>query len=247
MSESTPINEDDDLFNFDDMFRRAGKTPAVTVPAVAKPALVSSEALAASSALSARATPIDSPPPGQIAHVKPVVPKLSEALVTAESGFVGQHAASSRRPGAWTLAALLVAAAIQLAFVGIVWRSMSGVGDALREVGDRVAHANELTAAEGQAWQDLSAQAPAPDEGEVALTEAAEEIRQGEYERARARLYSLLSVIDHFDASQRANLASRAQVLAADAFREQADALERALSKAPETSGFIDLPLEKKP
>ena len=47
-------------------------------------------------------------------------------------------------------------------------------------------------------------------------------------------------MIDRFDAAQRAGIASRAQVLAADSYREQADALERQsagfLPAAPETA-----------
>lgn len=182
----------------------------------------------------------------------PLVPAVSNLFTPAPVAASNTATASAprerKRPASFTFLALCIVTLINLALVAIVWRSMSGMDKALENVGKQtaqlpgpeVAH----SPAKPSAWQDLTIEAPRSDEGELALTTAREEIRRGDYERARARLYSLLSVIDRFEVKLRPNLAARAQVMAADSFREQADAIERAAASG-EAPGFVNEGKEK--
>ena len=80
-------------------------------------------------------------------------------------------AAPSRANGA-TLALLAVAALINLLLVGVVWSSMAGLGDVVREVGERAALAQserEPQAEQGPpAWTPTAT--PEQSEGELALS-----------------------------------------------------------------------------
>lgn len=192
---------------------------------------------------------------------RPGAVELAEGPRTraAESGERVRDTASrasntKHRPRA--LSQILLACAVlgNLALVGVVWRSMKDMSAALvrdeapatRSTGHDEEH---LVAPPKHASPDAPVRrapeiepigsaephgtAPDPQEGELALETAAEEIRLGEFERARARLYSLLSVLDRFAPTERSGLASRAQVLVADSYRAQADALER------QVAGFV--------
>ncbi len=251
-TDNPPINEDDDLFNFDEMNRGSSRAAVASTPLAAAPASSIGAAVApvvvatapqpnATSErviATASAAPLPQPapaipsraPPGQLPLVKPVVVKAAEPKVAASRPAPAKASVVRQRPAALTLALLAGALLVNVVLVCVVWRSMTGLDAALRQVGESVAHANDSTATNAakqpSGWQDLEIKSPNSKEGEVTLAAAAEEVRRGEFERARARLYSLLSVIDRFDAAARPNLAARAQVLAADAYREQADALE---------------------
>ena len=192
---------------------------------------------------------------------RPGAVELAEGPRTraAESGERVRDAASrasntKHRPRA--LSQILLACALlgNLALVGVVWRSMKDMSAALvrdeepatRSTGHDEDHlgAPPKHASQGApvsrapeiepiGFAEPQGTAPDPQEGELALETAAEEIRLGEFERARARLYSLLSVLDRFAPTERSGLASRAQVLVADSYRAQADELER------QVAGFV--------
>lgn len=266
-------NEEDDLFNFDGLSLGAKTGAAASAVAAAPAAPIAPAAAHASTplahvastapaaALPTASSPVARPLPaqaagtqGQAAAQLPLVMPVTAKPASAPSfEAAAQPQSSSRakqRPSILTFAALVLATLVNVALVGIVWRSMSSMDSALKEVGARAGQIDEPSEpaplTPSSAWKDLSLLAPKSDEGELALATAAEEIARGEYESARARLYSVLSVIDRFDAKVRSNLASRAQVLAADSFREQADRVEREAA-AVAAPGFVDGPKEKHP
>ncbi len=273
MTTGNITSEEDDLFNFDGLSHGAKPNPpapklatapvASAAPAAAQAATPVSHAastapaaaLPLANAPAARALP--TPVAGAQGHVAGQLPLVAAQLAkpastpTSEASAQVQTASRGKqRPSILTFAALLLATLVNVALVGIVWRSMSSMDSALKEVGERAGRVDEHTdpapPVQPSTWKDLSSLAPKSDEGELALATAAAEIARGEYESARARLYSVLSVIDRFDAKVRSNLASRAQVLAADSFREQADRVEREAG-AIAAPGFIDESKEKHP
>ncbi len=267
-------DEEDDLFNFDGLSHGAKPNapatkvapgPAAPIPSVAPAAVqaatpvahvvttVPTAALPSANAPAGRALPTQAigtqgHVAGQLPLVMPVTAKTASAPISDAAAQIPTASRGKQRPPILTFAALLLATLVNVALVGIVWRSMSSMDSALKEVGERAGRVEEYTQpappAQRSAWQDLSELAPKSDEGELALATAAEEIARGEYENARARLYSVLSVIDRFDAKLRSNLASRAQVLAADSYREQADRVEREAG-AVAAPGFVAESKEK--
>ena len=257
-TDDLPLNEDDDLFNFDDMKPDSAQAPIeaskpegnVAVSIEAKPVATNQAAASKSSAEPARTTPAPAPaipsrePAAQLPLVKPVVFKQTEERVAPSIAEPPTAKVGRQRLSVLTLLLLVLASLVNIVLIGIVWRSMSGMDKALNEVALRVAHANDSNAGDATkkkaAWQSLVVEAPNSDEGELTLAAAAQEIRHGEYERSRVRVYSLLSVIDRFDAKVRPNLEARAQVLAADSFREQAEAVERESASPAGARGVLD-------
>ena len=269
-------DEEDDLFNFDGLShgakpmattQKTASSPvaqvATAAPALAQAATPAANvvsaapaaALPSANAPTARALPTQAAGTqghvaGQLPLVMPVTAKSAIAPISEAALQAPLVSRGKQRPSIITFAALLLATLVNVALIGIVWRSMSSMDNALKEVGERAGrvdeHTEPATPTQPSAWKDLSELAPKSDEGELALATAADEIARGEYESARARLYSVLSVIDRFDAKVRSNLASRAQVLAADSFREQADRVEREAA-AVAAPGFVDGPREKHP
>lgn len=229
--------EEDDLFNFDDLFRGPSKAESATATARVPPALPKPAPAAASAAPAVASTP------SQLPLVRPVTPRppVQTAPLAAAPPVI-----EPRRAGGLNLAALGLATLVNLALVGVVWRSMSGMDSALREVGDQVARASEPSSSTANTprheWQQLMDAAPVSGEGEQALESAAHDLSLGDYERCRVRLYSLLAVVDRFDVKQRSRLTSRAQVLIADSYREQADRVERESATHAGESGFISVP-----
>ncbi len=250
-TETTPLDEADDLFSFDDMMAPGPQQSPVQSP-VQPPAQPSAKAPATEPEIVAVSPePVAARPEPVAAKAEPIkvhADKAPVAVVQEKPKLAAASPRAAQRPSPLTLVAVLVACLLNLALIGVVWRSMSGVGNALREVGDRVAHATEIAAVatpqQPSAWKGNSILAPASDEAELALEMARAEIQNGEFERARARIYSLLSVIDRFEARLRGSIAARAQVLAADSYREQANALEHPSHAG--TAGFIRASTEKK-
>ncbi|HTF87802.1 MAG TPA: hypothetical protein VK843_05290 [Planctomycetota bacterium] len=286
-TENPPINEEDDLFNFDDMNRGSSKAEVVSAPAparapVAAAAAVEVKPVAApvaapvkasadhghvapahspAPAASAAPSPVHAPAPvpvapkapaGQLPLVKPVTVKVAEPL-PARPAPVSIAAPRSKRPGLLTLGLIALALMVNVGLVGIVWRSMSSADDVPHNLPEHLPLAADpippslphvappvATKPPSPAWENLDIKAPVLGEADVALAAATEEIRRGEYENARSRLFSLLSVLDRFEASTRPNIAARAQLLAADAYREQADALEHRQAADVAASGFLD-------
>ncbi|HUR28975.1 MAG TPA: hypothetical protein VM509_12370 [Planctomycetota bacterium] len=227
-------SENEDLFDFDND-RHAAATPSA--PVAAKPAVLQEAPSVAPTQL----------PPAQplVEHVAVTRPAPPAPVVEPRP-----PARTERKNNLPTRALLALAILVNVALVGVVSNSMSGMRSALQEVGE-IARRSNAEGAHGKsgekaAWQELDLEKSASAEAETALTTAALEIRRGEYERARARLYSLLSVIDRFPPSARSNLAARAQVLAADAYREQADAVERQLTTAEPLGQFLEAAPEEK-
>lgn len=270
-NDQAPPDDGDDLFNFDDLIRDSA-SPAAPHAAAAPVAPVSTAAgtpapatASAPSGSSAQAAPAPVTPPNAAPQEKPAAPAVAkpvarvttaaaQAQVAAVKAVVAKppETAPTRevpvprpRSNRWTLIAFAAATAVNLALVGVVWKSMSGVGDALRNVGENVARAQDGGEPRASAWSQITLEAPKADEGELALETAAAEIERGEYERARVRLYSLLSVLDRFDVDLRPNLAARAQVLAADSYRVQADAAEREMLEVSSRAGFVATPSEE--
>ena len=256
-TDSKQPSEDDDLFNFDDLFRApsTGEPAVVTAPAVAQtvfapaPAARTPVATAKPTAtVKPAAATQPTPTNAQLPVVKAVAPKVAEAPTAKLAAPLAMPPSETRRASPLTLVAVGMAMLVNLALIGIVWRSMSGMDAALREVGDHVARASEPAAHEQivkpQTWQALVIEAPTDGEAERALESAAADVRLGEFELARTRLYSLLSVIDRFDVKLRASLTSRAQVLIADTYREQADRVEHETAADAAQSGFMKLSQE---
>ena len=266
-TEDPSINEDDDLFNFDGLSRStseiatsataatatAAKSAHATAPKVPAPALPTPVATKATSERSTAALPAAAAPaapavltsttPGQLPLVKPVVAKAVEPRSAAPAAPLAPVRASGKRPAALTFGLLGIAMLLNIALVGVVWHSMSGADAQKNPEALPVVHqsvpAPIAVVTKPPAFQNLDIHVPQPSEGELALAAATDEIKRGEYERARARMYSLLSVIDRFKIAERPNLAARAQVLAADAYREQADAVERQTISVHEAPGFV--------
>ena len=245
-------NEEDDLFNFDDLFRGPSNAEPATGATPAPAATVTAPRAPASAVKPpvASATPAAANTPGQLPLVRPVTQRPQSATAPLAAALPAGLAPESRRSGALSLAAIVLATLVNLALVGVVWRSMSGMGSALREVGDQVARASESSAQpandpelERQQVRDAEPQAS---EGEQALEAAARDLSLGDFERCRVRLHSLLCVIDRFDAKLRSRLTSRAQVMIADSYREQADRIERESATLSGESGFISVPKEPK-
>jgi hypothetical protein len=232
-SQNQAPDEADDLFNFDDLFRGSSQPESVGAGASTSAPLSAPRPTPTSPAPSSAAAP------GQLPLVKAVAPKPA-APAPAPSA---NPAALPRRFGAPTVALLLIATLANLALVGVVWRSMSGMGSALSAAVDKVANANESPPATApravEAWEYLNIKVPTSNESKQALDAAAKDLSQGDFERARARLYSLLAVVDRFDVSLRAGVTSRAQVMLADSFREQADRIEAQGAARPAQSGFL--------
>jgi hypothetical protein len=241
-------NEEDDLFNFDDLFRSPSKSEPATVAAPAASATATRAPAAVPKPLVASAAPAPANTPGQLPLVRPVTPKPQSAPVPQTEARTAMLEREPRRASALTFATLGLATLVNLALVGVVWRSMSGMGNALREVGDQVARASELSAEParepGHEWQAIMDAAPKSGEGEQALEAAAHDLAIGDFERCRVRLYSLLTVVDRFDVKLRSGLTSRAQVMIADSYREQADRVERESATHVGESGFLSVPGE---
>lgn len=270
-NDQAPPDDGDDLFNFDDLMRDSAKPAAAQTPAAPATPVASGGTAAqapaqpAPSASNPNHAPNHPAPPSVAPQDKPAAPAVAKPVArtttaaaqaqvaavkavvakTPEPAPAREVPASRPRSNRWTLVAFAVATAVNLALVGVVWNSMSGVGDALRDVGENVARAQDGGEPRSSAWSQITLDAPKADEGELALETAAAEIERGEYERARARLYSLLSVLDRFDVDLRPNLAARAQVLAADSYRVQADAAEREILESSSRAGFVTPPSEE--
>lgn len=237
MTNPPTTDEEDDLFNFDNGRYVASPSSSVAVappPAAQEPA---------------------SAPPSQLPLARPVVERVVEPRPVLPAPVVATQVpvqaprvevASSRL----TRVLLALAVAGNIALVGLVWSSTSGMRSALQEVGEIARRSTvpdtKVAEVKPAAWQELDLKKSVSAEGDTALDVAAEEITRGEYERARGRLYSLLSVIDRFPAGVRSNLAARAQVLVADAYREQADALEREATSVENLGRFLDAKPEEK-
>ncbi|MEO6711172.1 MAG: hypothetical protein ABI054_04210 [Planctomycetota bacterium] len=290
-TENPPINEEDDLFNFDDMNRGSSKAEVASAPAparapvapaaelksvaapVAAPVKANADhghaapAASPAPALSTAANPIHAPAPvpvapkaaaGQLPLVRPVTLKVAEPLPLRTA--VVSIGTPRKRPGLLTLCLIGLALLVNVGLVGVVWRSMASTDDVPRNLSEHLPSAADptphslvnvaptvATRPPSPAWQNLDIQAPVLGEADVALAAATEEIRRGEYENARSRLFSLLSVLDRFETNTRPNIAARAQLLAADAYREQADALESRQASDVAASGFLDPPKEQHP
>lgn len=247
------LHEEEDLFNFDELLRSPSKVEPAASAAAPAPAPSPAPATPRAQVLAPKPAAASAPPtivntPGQLPLVRPVAPTGPAPLSPQAAALSAMLEPQPRRVGALTLATLGIATLVNLALVGVVWRSMSGMGSALREVGDQVARASETSTeaprTSPQEVQQLAVPAPTSLEGEQALDAAAHDLSLGDFEHCRARLYSLLTVIDRFDAKLRSSLSSRAQVMIADSYREQANRVEReALARSGE-SGFLSLPVE---
>jgi hypothetical protein len=230
MINDEPLDLDEDLFDFDELLRdaelyaKSGAPPSELAPEPAPPP----PALPAPAAEATHRPPRRPPP---VAPRPAPVPVAAPARVeVAELADTQTHVPQQFRLGRGLALTLCGAAAINLAVLALVFQALGTVRGMVSEVGKTAPSAESGAQPHGSALGlgrvGESESAP-PAEGESALARAAELLANGEHQRAREALYALLAVSDRLPADSRAGVEARARILVADAWRLEADALER--------------------
>ncbi len=247
------IDEEDDLFNFDELSEPAIATEATPTAAqsAVKPLDVHTEdamfavlgpaplPMSASSASNAKHAPVGAPTvvPVQAAKPSSVAPSTSVAP-PAQTANVSMVATS--KLSATTIAVLAGVALVNLMIVGLVWKSMSTIQTSVERIQTHVAEATDrlpipdVKRAELPHAPTIPSALQAEPEGDETLERARLAMDRGDFEGARRTLNELLCVADRWPAKTREDVEARASFMLGDTYRMQADALE-ARSRDPKT------------
>jgi hypothetical protein len=228
MSSDDPLDVDGDLFDFDELLRDAehfaqpASPQAAPQPQAAPPPALPVVASTVATHRPPRRPPPVAPRPVVVAAPEPVA---ANAVTAPQASVPAQFRVT--RGLALTLCG---AAALNLAVLALVFQALGTVRGMVSETDGRASSASVEQVAEPRApLRTASAENAPPAEGETALARAAELLESGEQQRAREALYALLAVSDRLPAASRADVEARARILIADAWRLEADALEREL------------------
>jgi DNA polymerase III subunit gamma/tau len=228
MSTDEPLDVNDDLFDFDELLRDAElfAEPAPREAAL-QPQAAPPPALPVVAAPEATHRPPRRPPP---LAPRPVVVPAPEPVAAAAVVAPEASAPAQFRVGRGLVLTLCGAAALNLAVLALVFQALGSVRGMVSEVGGRESNPpTEQSSLQHAPSHAVGNENAPPAEGETALARAAELLGSGEHQRARETLYALLAVSDRLPATSRADVEARARLLIADAWRLEADALEREL------------------
>ncbi len=213
---TTPIFQSDDLFDFDDL--------------VDRPSTPSDEEVAALDDLLSDLPDLDETP--KALHTppspsnKPDSASIAADLVKdSQSDETNVLVRSARSP--MTLIGIAVLAAVNLALIGVTWKSNKNLRQEVQQVaGDFMRQAedfNEKTDSQINRIKMVSGPIVSDDPGQQqTFANVLQDFERGDYPLARRRLYSLLSIIDRLEPDTRKDVESRARFFLADSLRLQA-------------------------
>ncbi len=250
---TTPADDlDEDLFHFDEVAAEAVRAPveidlpastpsAATAPAASQPApqpvagaKTASQPLHEPLVAGARPAPVPARS-GQNAGPFPASPAEATAAAATAGGVAhpSGRAPRSRSYGRWTWVALAGAIGINLALVGLCWKSLRAVQGAVVDIGHHVMARNSVevptqpTQTRSEGWEVSSPRSADADP----LERAQEEMEQGQFAPARRRLYALLAICDRLERAERADFEVKARFLIAESWRKQALAQDLAVAR----------------
>jgi len=219
---------DEDLFNFDEIFDAADQEEekvdlAELLAVLEPPAGSSSEAAPVEAAESA---PVDEVVEESIGAGEPVR-EVAPVVVAAPAGAPALSKAWVRG-GLAVLSAVILVNVLSLA---VSWEKNREINAALKQLEGQLARST------GDLRQELFHQSTllttnklpvaAANMGEtISLDQALADIASGEYEGARSRLYSLLSIVDRLDPAVGRAIEADATYLLAETWRRQAEQAE---------------------
>lgn len=211
-----PISQSDDLFDFDDL--------------VDSPSAPSDEEVAALDDLLSDLPDLDETPKELQSPLnssdKPESSSVVADLVNdAAADEANVLVRSARSP--MTLIGIAVLAAVNLALIGVTWKSNKNLRQEVQQVaGDFMRQAedfNEKTDSQINRIKMVSGPIVSDDPGQQqTFANVLEDFERGDYPLARRRLYSLLSIIDRLEPDARKDVESRARFFLADSLRLQA-------------------------
>ena len=238
-------NFEEDLFHFDEVTAAAVRAPLALET---EPAMGVTSAAAPIPAMGSKTASMPTPEPiegtAQRATTPTLVPAMASARpmeIKAESQTTHSTATAAGastpvvaargklRLSPWTWAALSGAAVMNLAVVGLCWKSLRAVQGAVVDIGHQVmSGAGERVEAAGPAatprnnWS-MPAEASS---AQSTLERVESELEAGQYSQARQRLYTLLAVCDRLEVDDREEFEVRSRFLLAESWRRQAAQLE---------------------
>jgi len=228
MSTDEPLDVDGDLFDFDELLRDAELFEDAAEPA-AEPEQVAPPPPALPAVAQTEATHIPPRRPPPVAP-RPVIVPAPEPVAAIAVAAPQTPPPAQFRIGRGLALTLCGAAALNLAVLALVFQALGSVRGMVRDAGGRATNALvEQSSVQHAPARITSDENAPPAEGEAALARASELLGAGEHQRARETLYALLAVADRLPATSRADIEARARILIGDAWRTEADALEREL------------------
>lgn len=164
---------------------------------------------------------------------QPTTPRQASKSAEDATGNGDKHSAEdinvlvrgARSP--LTLAGIAVLAAINLALIGVTWKSNKNLRQEVQEVAVDFLRQAEVFNNKTDSQIDRIQMAAGPivsdDPGQQqTFANVLQDFERGDYPLARRRLYSLLSILDRLEPTNRKDVESRARFFLADSLRLQA-------------------------